>query len=81
MKVWERVLNERLKQVTNVGENQFGFRVGKSTAGAIFIVRQLQEEYLEKRKKLYHIFVDLEKALNKIPRTAIRWALSSQRVP
>ena len=42
MKVWERVLNERLKQVTNVGENQFGFRVGKSTAEAIFIVRQLQ---------------------------------------
>ena len=39
MKVWERVLNERLKQVTNVGKNQFGFRVGKSTAEAIFIAR------------------------------------------
>ena len=38
MKVWERVLNERLKRAKNVGENQFGFRVGKSTAGAIFIV-------------------------------------------
>ena len=63
-KVWERVLNERLKQVTNVGENQFGFWVGKSTAGDIFIVRQLQEKYLEKKKKLYHIFVDLEKILS-----------------
>ena len=81
MKVWERVLNERLKQVTNVGENQFGFRAGKSTAGAIFIVRQLKEKYLEKRKKLYHIFVDLEKAFDKIPGTAIRWALHRQRVP
>ena len=29
MKVWGRVLNERLKQVTNVDENQFMFRVGK----------------------------------------------------
>ena len=38
MKVWEKVLNERLKQVTNFGKNQFGFRVGKSTAGAIFTV-------------------------------------------
>ena len=27
MKVWERVLNEKLKQVTNVDKNQFGFRV------------------------------------------------------
>ena len=33
MKVWERVLNERLKQVTNVCENQFGFRVRKSSTG------------------------------------------------
>ena len=72
MKVWERVLNERLKQVTNVSENQFRFRVGKLTAEAIFIVQQLQEKYLEKRNKLYHIFVDLEKDFDKIPRTAIR---------
>ena len=44
-------------------------------------MRQLPEKYLEKRKKLYHIFVDLEKAFDKIPRTAIRWALGRQRVP
>ena len=81
MKVWERVLNERLKQVTNVGKNQFGFRVGKSTAGAIFIVRQLQEKYLEKKKKLYHSVVHLEKAFDNILRTTIRWALRRQNVP
>ena len=51
------------------------------TTGAIFIVRQLQEKYLEKRKKLYHIFVDLKKAFDKIPHTAIRWALRRQWVP
>ena len=28
MKVWERVLNERLKQFTDVGKNQFGFGMG-----------------------------------------------------
>ena len=44
-------------------------------------MRQLQEKYLEKRKKLYHIFVDLEKTFDKIPCTAIRWALRMQRVP
>ena len=47
----------------------------------MLIVRQLQEKYLEKRKKLYHIFADLEKAFNKIPCAAIRWALCRQRVP
>ena len=34
-----------------------------------------------RKKKLYHIFADLEKAFDKIPRTVIRWALHRQRVP
>ena len=58
----ENVLEEKLRKITSIGENQFGFRALKSTIGAIFIVKQLQEKYLEKKKKLYHIFVDLEKA-------------------
>ena len=69
-----------LKQVTNVSKNQFRFRVGKLSAGAIFIVRQLQEKYLEKRKNLYNIFIYLEKAFDKIPRTAIRYVLHRQYV-
>ena len=81
MKIWERVLCERLKCVTEVDKNQFGFMAGRSTTGAIFVIRQLQEKYLEKKQKLYHIFVDLEKAFDKVPRPAIRWALRRQRVP
>ena len=41
MKIWERVLCERLKCVTEVDENQFGFMAGRSTTGAIFVIRQL----------------------------------------
>ena len=50
MTIWERVLYERLKHVTKVDENQFGFMAGKSTIGAIFIIRQLQEKYLETKR-------------------------------
>ena len=64
-----------------MGENQFGFIAGRSTTGAIFVIRQLQEKYPEKKQKLHHIFVDLEKAFDKVPRPAIRWALRRQRVP
>ena len=81
MKIWERVLCERLKCVTEVDENQFGFMAGRSTTGAIFVIRQQQEKYLEKKQNLYHIFRDLEKAFDKVPRPAIRWALHRQRVP
>ena len=81
MKIWERVLYERLKCVTEADENQFSFMALRSTKGAIFVIRQLEEKYLEKKQKLYHIFVDLEKAFDKVPRPAIRWALRRQRVP
>ena len=81
MKIWERVLYERLKNVTKVDENQFYFMAWKSTSGAIFIIRQLLEKYLENKKKLHHIFVDLEKAFDKVPRPTIRWPFRRQVVP
>jgi len=43
---------------------QFGFMKGKGTTNAIFIVRQMQEKFRAKGKKLYFGFVDLEKAFN-----------------
>ena len=32
---------------------------------AVFILRRLQKEYLDKEKKLYMCFVDLEKAFDR----------------
>jgi hypothetical protein len=81
MKIWEKVLNERLKNIVRIGQHQFGFMAGRSTVSAVFILRQLKERYVEKNKILYHIFVDLEKAYDKVPRCAIEWALRRQMVP
>ena len=47
----------------------------------IFILRQLQEKYCMKKRPLYHIFVDMEKAFDRVPRKAIQWALRRQGVP
>ena len=79
IQIFERVLYNRQKHVTKVNENQFVFLAGKSTTGAIFIIQQLQEKYLE-IKVVPHI-CGLEKALDKVPRPAIRWALHRQVVP
>ena len=54
---------------------QFGFMPGRSTTDAIFILRQLQERFLSKRKNLYFAFVDLEKAFDRVPRAVLWWAL------
>jgi hypothetical protein len=36
MKLWERVIEHRLRKLTIVSKNQFGFMPGRSTMEAIF---------------------------------------------
>jgi hypothetical protein len=54
---------------------QFGFSSGKGTVDAIFIIRQIQEKFLEQKKELWIAFVDLEKAFDRVPREVLWWAL------
>ena len=53
MKVVERLLEKRLRRLVKVDQMQFGFMPGKSTVDAIFILRRMQESYLEKNRKLF----------------------------
>jgi len=74
MKVMERIFKHRIRQQIEVDDMQLGFMKGKGTNNAIFTVRQMQENFRVKGKKLYFGFVDLEKAFDRVPREMIRWA-------
>ena len=78
MKVWERIVETRLRHMTKIREKQFGFMPGKATTEPIFIVRQMMEKYREKKKKLHMVFVDLEKACNRVPRKVL-WEVLIKR--
>ena len=56
MKLYERVHENRLRNTVVISKEQFGFMKGKSTTGAIFVLRQLQERYRDRM-----MFFDLEK--------------------
>ena len=50
MELWERMTEARLREITKIADNQFGFIPGKSTTEPIFALRMLQEKYREKTK-------------------------------
>ena len=50
MKVFERVLESRLRQTLHIDDMQLKFTPGKGTTDAVFILRQLQERYLVKKE-------------------------------
>ncbi len=68
IKIWERVVDARLRRVVTISEEQFGFSKGRSTTDAIFALRMLSEKYREGQKELHCVFVDLEKAYDRVPR-------------
>ena len=56
---------------------QFGFMKGKGTTDAIFMARQMQENFTVKGRSSYFGFVDLEKAFDRVLREVISWAIVS----
>ena len=59
---WHAIINIRKYLFCiDTDDMQFGSMKGKGTTDTIYIVRQMQDKFRPKGKKLYFGFVDLEK--------------------
>ena len=66
MKLWERVIGRRLRKDISISKNQFEFMPGKSITEAIYFRRRLMGLYRDRKVHLHLMFVDLEKAYDRI---------------
>ena len=62
--------------MVEIREEQYGFVAGKGTTNVIFILWQLQEKYLENDEEFYLMFVDLEKAFDRV--ASVDWEFSEK---
>ncbi|CAK1589283.1 unnamed protein product [Parnassius mnemosyne] len=81
LKLWERILNNRLCQLVSISDNQCGFAPGRSTTDAIQAIRILMEKHRTNREDLHLVFIDLEKAFDRIPRKLFWEAMRAQQIP
>ena len=70
-----RILLNRLKPQAEeiIKEEQAGFRAGRSTTEQMFNLRILCKKYLQHQQNLFHVFVDLKKAFDRVWHVAL-WA-------
>ena len=81
MKIWDRIVEKRVRDEVEVAEEQFGFMPARGTRNAIFILRQMAEKYGEKGRDLHMVLIDLEKEYDRVPREELWRCLREKMVP
>ena len=75
MKAWEKIIEARLRDRVEISKQQYRFMSGKKTTDALFALRMLMEKYSEGQRKLHFVFVDVEKAYDRVTREELSYCM------
>ena len=80
-KLYEKVLDGRLREVVDIDKMQYGFIPGRGNVDAVFVLRRLSEKVRAKNKKLFFTFADLEKVFDRVSGEVNCFVLRRKGVP
>ena len=75
MKVWEKIIEVRLRDRVEISKQQYRFIPGKVTTDAVFALRMLMKKYRKGQRELHCVFVDIEKAYDRISREELWYCM------
>ena len=81
MQLWERIIDQRLRDIVSISDGQFCFKPGVGTTDTIFVIRTMCEKYREGNTPLYMVFVDLEKAFDTVHREVLWRYMRNRNIP
>ena len=75
MKVWERIIEIKLRDRVEISKQQYEFMPGRRTTDAMFALRMLIEKYRKGQRELHCVFVGLEKAYDRVAREELWYCM------
>ncbi len=74
-KLYERIINNRATQITNISDAQAGGKIGRSTTDHLLILKEIINTQRTRKRPLYLAFLDVTKAYDKAWSDGIMYAL------
>ena len=65
------MIEKRIREKVVIRLHQFGFMLGRSTTKVMHVLRKLMEKYIERKKYLHMVFIDMEKTYDSMLRYII----------